>query len=283
MAQQYLPEFEETANGLDIRFVWVEGGYFTFGRNTEYTDNAERKIEDKIWVDGFYMAVYEVTQQQWTKVMESTVADLAALSMQQKQNAANNNVNRFVNSFVDITTSLFDLDPTESANNVSQKNIGASLPMHNVNWEDAMRFCDRLRQMTGRQYTLPTGIQWEYAASERGNAHKLLYSGDTDLEKVGWYKKNAGGHLHKAGELAPNSLGLYDMSGNVWEWCKDGHIDDRGHDVPERREETYQRQYKVVCGGSWSDASSACCVSRRSYETQQTRSERIGFRIIMIP
>jgi formylglycine-generating enzyme required for sulfatase activity len=98
---------------------------------------------------------------------------------------------------------------------------GPMLPVHNVTWQNASEFCDKLSAKSGRRVDLPTDAEWEYAC--RAGTTTVYHSGNTieDLAKVGWYADNSGRRLHAVGELAPNAWGLYDMHGNVREFVRD--------------------------------------------------------------
>lgn len=100
---------------------------------------------------------------------------------------------------------------------------GDDLPVEQVSWDDCQIFIERLNGITGKKYRLPSEAEWEYAC--RGGRHSkgYMYSGSDDIDAVAWYDGNSEGRTHPAGRKMPNELGLYDMSGNVWEWCQDMH------------------------------------------------------------
>lgn len=94
-------------------------------------------------------------------------------------------------------------------------------PVNNVSWYDCQKFINRLSSLTGIHFTLPTEAQWEFAARGGNKSKQFKYSGGNNIKTVGWYKGNAKNGLHDVKKLAPNELGLYDMSGNAYEWCSD--------------------------------------------------------------
>ena len=96
---------------------------------------------------------------------------------------------------------------------------GTDRPVEKVSWNDAQVFVEKLNVQTGKQYRLPTEAEWEYAARGGKRSMGFLYAGSDKLKEVGWYDANSGNETHPVGQLLGNELGIYDLSGNVWEWC----------------------------------------------------------------
>ncbi len=166
---------------------------------------------------------------------------------------------------------------------------GSRRPVERVSWDDiTQRFLPRLHEMTGRQCRLPTEAEWEYAArgGPRWREEGFRYAGSDVLDQVGWHEGNSGSETRDAGLLLPNALGLYDMSGNVWEWCADDwHDNYKGApadgsawvDSPERG------SFRVLRGGSWDLYDFLCSVSYRINGTPDYRDGDIGLRVAFVP
>jgi formylglycine-generating enzyme required for sulfatase activity len=156
-------------------------------------------------------------------------------------------------------------------------------PVENVSWNDIQEFLKKLNdKYPGKNYRLPTEAEWEYAARGGGRSGKYRYAGSNVLDKVAWYDDNSGNKTHSVGEKAPNELGLYDMSGNVYEWCNDRYGD------YESSEQTNPKGPKsgssrVRRGGSWSSRARFCRVSYRNVDTPGHRVSAIGFRLASSP
>ena len=164
---------------------------------------------------------------------------------------------------------------------------GDKLPVENVSWNDAMEFCDKLNSMgkapTGYKFTLPTEAQWEYAARGGKESRGYKYSGSNDIGDVGWYGNNSGHKTHEVATKKPNELGLYDMSGNVWEWCLDWYGVYRGDAVDPQVSSSPLRSYRVFRGGSWSDATRMCRSAFRFYSVPDYQYDSLGFRLALVP
>lgn len=283
MAQQSI--ITESYNGVNIKLVWVEGGTFDMGCTSEqqtYCDDDEQIVRH-LTMSGFYMGIFEVTQKQWKTIMGTTISELATTEpLGEGKGNFNDGLNRVVDKFVNIVDDVFDVSST-TKNKISNDNIGADMPIYYVSWFDAMQFCKVLSEKTGKHYALPTEAQWEYAARGGKYHQNTLYSGSNEVDRVAWTNDNANRQLHKVGLLQPNVLGIYDMSGNVSEWCSDLYYDEYDIDKTTNPEEEFRGTYRVNRGGSWLNHYIYSRVAKRNFATPHQRIETIGFRIILIP
>ncbi len=143
---------------------------------------------------------------------------------------------------------------------------GDNYPVETVTWDDAKEFIRKLNGKNGYTFRLPTEAEWEYAARSGGKAEK--YAGGNDIDAVAWYGANSGKSTHPVGTKAPNGLGIYDMSGNVWQWCEDVYDDDAyGKHQRNNPVSTSGGSLRVLRGGSWSrDATWARCTFRGHWD-----------------
>ena len=155
---------------------------------------------------------------------------------------------------------------------------GMKLPVEKVSWDDCQTFIRKLNQMTGKQFRLPTEAEWEYAARGGSKSCGYKYAGGDNLGSVAWYTDNSGSKTHEVGKKQPNELGLYDMSGNVWEWCQDwyGKYGSSSQTNPKGPSSGSRR---VRRGGSWGDDAGYCRVSNRSGGTPVYRGNGLGLRL----
>jgi formylglycine-generating enzyme required for sulfatase activity len=162
------------------------------------------------------------------------------------------------------------------------KNKGCDqCPVECVSWNDIQEFLKKLSALTGQQFRLPTEAEWEYAARGGQQSKGYLYSGSNNLDEVGWFDKNSGGKTHPVGQKTPNELSLYDMSGNVWEWCEDDwHSNYVGAPIDGRAWVDNPRDTsRANRGGSREDASQHCRVANRSHWSSELWSFDLGFRL----
>jgi formylglycine-generating enzyme required for sulfatase activity len=159
---------------------------------------------------------------------------------------------------------------------------GDNLPVEQVSWNDVQEFIQKLNQKTGKTYRLPTEAEWEYAARDASTGSAVLYSGSNNIDEVAWYSGNSGSKTHPVGQKWANALGIYDMSGNVWEWCSDwyGTYSSSSQSNPQGASTGTVR---VLRGGSWNNDPQDCRVSNRDGYYPDYRDYRIGFRLAIAP
>lgn len=226
--------YQETITGME--FVLVEGGCFQMGDTFGDGDASEKPVHE-VWVDGFYMGKYAVTQGQWQKITGS---------------------------------------------NLSRFRQGEDYPVEVVSWHEAQAFIAKLNALTGKKYRLPTEAEWEYAARSGGRKEK--YSGGNDVDAVAWYEANSGGKTNPVGAKSANGLGLYDMSGNVWEWCADWYGENYYASSPQDNPQgPATGSERVIRGGSWNNDAWGVRSVRRVWSAPANRFNHLGFRLVVPP
>ena len=243
-------DFTETAWGINMKMIWVEGGDFLMGCTSEQgnCESNEQNVR-RVTVDGFYIGMLEVTQSQWEKVVGTSIS--------QQRNKANPDW--------------------------SLRGVGPDYPMYFVSWDEAMEFCRLLSNKTGRTYTLPTEAQWEYAARGGNKNEGAKYAGSNMIDAVAWYTDNSGSSTHIVGSKRANALGIYDMSGNVWEWCKDWYASSYVSYDTNNPVGPSSGSDRVVRGGSWYSNASRCRVAGRNNYSPGYRYFSLGFRVVCLP
>jgi formylglycine-generating enzyme required for sulfatase activity len=176
-------------------------------------------------------------------------------------------------------------------NNRSRFKINDQFPVERVSWNDAVAFCDKLNQMYGNslppgyRYSLPTEAQWEYAC-RAGTTTRFFFGDDLDYNKLGqyaWYRNNSEGESHSVGEKLPNDWGLYDMHGNVWEWCSDWYSASYpGGNVTDPQGPGSGRfRLLVLRGGSWDESARICRSAVRNGWSADYWNDDLGFRVAL--
>ena len=230
--------------------VFVEGGTFTMGApdsDTEAFD--DERPTHQVTLSSFYIGKYEVTQKEWTAVMGDNPSWLKGDNLPVERVSWNDIVGTTGNS--------------EEINGIRY-------------YEDG--FIYKLNAATGKRYRLPTEAEWEYAARGGNQSKGYLYSGSNNVNDVAWYLDNSDSRTREVGTKAPNELGIYDMSGNVWEWCSDlwGYYTDSPKTNPTGPVTGFGRVYR---GGSWGYYAGDVRVSCRYYFMPSSRDITFGFRL----
>jgi formylglycine-generating enzyme required for sulfatase activity len=240
-------------NCLTTPLVWIPPGKFTMG--SPKGKNGGAAVENEVQVTitkGFWLGKYEVTQLEWQTVMQTT--------------------------------------PWNGKDNVKEMD---DYPATYVSWDDAMKFCEKLtateRQAgqlpAGWKYTLPTEAQWEYACRAGTTTRFSFGDKDGELGEYAWFIQNAMNegkeYAHSLGQKKPNPWGLYDMHGNVWEWCRDRYAKTLpgGTDA----EVSAGGSNRVLRGGCWNNTAWRCRSANRNSRTPGTRDDDLGFRLSAVP
>lgn len=156
---------------------------------------------------------------------------------------------------------------------------GDNLPVEQVSWNDCQDFIDRLSDMTGQRFRLPTEAEWEYAARGGNQSRGRQYSGAYSLDNCAWYTDNSGSKTHSVATKQANELGIYDMSGNVWEWCQDWYGSYSSNAVTNPTGPA-SGSCRVHRGGSWRSDARRCRVALRNGYTPGNRYNNLGLRLV---
>lgn len=185
---------------------------------------------DSIGISDFYISQTEVTQRLWIAVMGTNPS-----------------------VWIDIVSGKPSYDR----------------PVENVSWKEVQQFIRRLNELTGRNYRLPNVKEWEYAANNASRIYETRFVGSNSVDSVAWNKRNfvIGAGTSVVAQKSPNALGIYDMSGNVWEWCADNFSRNGGN-------------YAVAVGGCANSLVKDCSTDSKLVKTTNSKSQYIGFRIV---
>ena len=234
-----------TVNGVSFTMVAVEGGTFTMGATAEQGSDAEsyENPAHEVTLSSYWIGQTEVTQALWKAVMGSNPSNFTGYLQH---------------------------------------------PVERVSWNNCQTFITKLNQLTGKTFRLPTEAEWEFAARGGNQSQGYKYAGSNTIDDVAWYYDNCyalGANspdygTHIVATKAPNELGLYDMSGNVWEWCQDwfGSYSSFAQTNPTGPSSGAHRLYR---GGSWYTNAVNCRVSKRVSSPAATTASYVGLRLAL--
>ncbi len=291
VAQQQNSVITVTAKGVSFKMIRVQGGTFTMGATSEQGSDAfgDEKAH-QVTLSTYYIGETEVTQELWKAVMGSNPSFFAP----KKTNASQCSYDAFVADAKRLNTKKPGAVkiPTRQEWDAAMVTTSGSLkrPVEQVSWDDCQEFIRRLNQLTGRTFRLPTEAEWEYAARGGSKSRGYKYAGGNDINTVAWYDKNAydkgesspdyGTHVVKT--KSPNELGLYDMSGNVDEWCQDWYGDySAGAQTNPKGPAT--ASCRVFRGGSWYHDARMCRVSCHYGSVPDLGDYYTGLRLVLVP
>ena len=238
---------KEITNSIGMKLLLIPKGTFMMGSPESEEERRKDETQHEVTISkDYYLGVYEVTQTQYQKVMGK-------------------NPSHFQGAIVG--------------------NENADLPVENVSWDEAVEFCKKLSDLpeekkAGRVYRLPTEAEWEYACRA---GSKTAYSFDDEedlLPEYGWFNRNSSRRTHTVGLLEQNAWGLYDMHGNVWEWCSDwyGEYPKGAVSNPTGPKGGSDR---VLRGGSWGSVAADCRSVNRDGGDPSDRNRLLGFRLAL--
>lgn len=238
--------------GVTFKMVFVKGGTFQMGYDNGGDD---QKPVHSVKVGDFYIGEFEVTQELWKAVVGTTIL--------QQRDKANTKWSTY--------------------------GVGPNYPMYYVSYYDAKEFCNRINKLlhkklpSGYQVALPTEAQWEYAARGGSKSKSCMYAGSNSISDVAYYKDNSDKTAQQVGTKQPNELGIYDMSGNVWEWCADWY--DKSYYIVSPTQNprgASSGSFRVLRGGDWRSYATECQVAHRNCDSPGNYDERYGFRIVLV-
>ena len=262
---------QEKSDASQLEMIYIEGGSFTMGCTKEQGGDCDsnEKPAHEVTVPSFYMGKYIVTNEDFVPFLNA------------KGNQEEGGV-----SWVDLAGEYNKIScGIQQLNGKFLVKSGHErLPMIYVSWYGARAYAAWLRSRTGKNYRLPSEAEWEYAARGGQKSKGYKYAGSNTLSEVAWYYENSDGQTHKVGSAPKgNELGLYDMSGNVWEWTADCYNDSYNgapKDGSAWTDEDGKCSYRVLRGGSWSFNARSCRTSYRNYGEPSNRFDSIGFRLV---
>lgn len=277
------PLIEKKHHPFEPEMVFVQGGTFFMGSSLK--DN-EKPIH-QVTLKDFYIAKYPVTVAEFQEFIETTnyKTDAHRIGTSFIMTAGEWKEKAGVNWRFDVKG---ERRPDNEYNH----------PVIHISWNDAMAYCDWLSNETGKNYRLPSEAEWEFAARGGNKSKDFIYAGSDALDEVGWFWENSGNkkiagnwefkklfenncRTHPVGQKKANELGIYDMSGNVWEWCADvWHANYDGAPIDGSAWMSGGDQARrVVRGGSWFINDSYCRVSFRLRDSADLRNNYVGFRL----
>ena len=233
-------------NGVSFKMIWVEGGTFTMGATAEqsngYTPESDEKPTHSVTLSSYAIGETEVTQAMWEAVT--------------------------------------GYSPTSDGNSWTQTyGQGDSYPAYYISYEDVQSFITKLNSLTGKKFRMPTEAEWEFAARGGNKSNGYIFSGSNTIGDVAWYYSNSS-KTHPVKTKAANELGIYDMSGNVWEWCSDWYGSYSSTSQSNPAGPTIGT-YRVFRGGGWDGNATDCrCASRYSISPSY-RDNFLGFRLAL--
>jgi formylglycine-generating enzyme required for sulfatase activity len=230
----------DSAKSNDLGIKWVHVEGGRFRMGNDNGLSPDESPEHEVLLDGFFMSATEITFDQYDRFCEAT----------KRSKPSDNGWGR------------------------------GTMPVINVNWNDAYEFCQWAANVTGSPVKLPTEAEWEFAARGGTKSRKFAFSGGNKIDDVAWFAENSERKSHQVALKAPNELGIYDMTGNVWEWCADWYSEEYYSVSPKKNPQGPQTgTHHVLRGGSWLSTATYGHVTTRSSLRSDYISTGNGFRV----
>lgn len=275
--EKYIVKFGD----IEFSMIRVKGGNTVIGASPEQSEAEDNeRPAHEVTISTFYIGQYPVTQQIWEYIMGYNKS---------LHKSINDNGKTALTTLKKITGAAIGL-PFGALGTTLGALAGASgkldswfekdsrdfnqFPIENISYDEALEFVQRLSKMTDIQFSLPTEEEWEYAARGGSCSLNYKYAGSDTIEEVAWYKDNSKGKTHPVGQKKPNELGLYDMSGNVWEWTT----------TPAHKyltEPGTTDNFYIRRGGSWAHEAKDCRITKRGTFNHSKKTGGLGIRLVI--
>ena len=275
-----------SASRIEVEMVSINGGSFNMGSTRKKNETPIHKVT----VNDFAIGMYPITNGEYGKYC-------TAMGIERPRTFSwlfgfKTFLITIITGALSLVAALFNplilvLEYKSIVSLLNERSRNKwSYPVVNISWYEATHYCLWLSKVTGRKFRLPTEAEWEYAAKAN---QEYLHSGATNLFYYGWSKNNSEGRLKEVMTKSPNNFGLYDMSGNVWEWCQDWYDNKYYSNSPELNPQgplriksglLQRHSARVLRGGSFLSEDDHCTVSFRTKLFPMIRFFNIGFRIV---
>jgi len=255
-------EIVNNGSYIEPAMIKIKAGSFMMGSNDG--DKDEKPIHRVTIPNDFYIGKYEVTVGEFRKFIDDT----------------NYQTDSDKKGYCWTYTTKW-----EKKSGANWKNSGFNQTDNNpvvcVSWNDAKKYTNWLSKKTNKNYRLPTESEWEYVA-RAGTTTKYSFSdSSSSLGSYAWYNSNSGSKTHKVGTKKPNRWGLYDMHGNVWEWCEDWYVDNYKSTPRDGSSYNNKKSYKILRGGSWDYDANVLRSANRNWGAADSTGSDSGFRLVL--
>jgi formylglycine-generating enzyme len=246
---------------VEPHMILVEGGTFMMGSSIAANDE---NPAHKVTLNDFYIGEFEITNAEFVRFMHAT-GYITEDKLSETERVQKGYPKR------EYTEPLLEVTGADSIR-----------PVGNIDWNDAMAYCAWMSKMTGKNYRLPTEAEWEYAARGGKLSKGYPYVGSNKIEEVAWFKAISGARSHSVGQKLCNELGIYDMAGNVKEWCSDFYNEYYYRTSPENNPQGPELgKRRVQRGGSWVSARERMRLTFRNYDFPWDSHNDYGFRVVI--